>query len=277
MPTIAVNGTRLYYEDVGTGPETILFSHGLLWDRRLFEPQVAALRADYRCIAYDHRGQGRSAVPSEATIPTDLLAADAIALVEALGVGPVHVVGLSMGGFVGMRLAVWRPDLVRSLCLIETSADPEPRPNVPRYKALNLVVRLAGARAVSSRVLPIMFGRTFLDDPDRAAERDRWRGILESNAKSVTKSVNGVLQRPSFADQLAHIEAPTVVVVGDEDVATTPAKAQRMVDRIPGARLVRIPAAGHSSTIEQPEAVTAAIRSLLTEASDGAPSPEAAP
>ena len=171
MPTLDLNGTRLHYQDTGAGDETILFSHGLLWDHRMFAPQIEALRGDYRCVAYDHRGQGRSAVPSEATIPIDLLALDAIGLIEALGLGAVHVVGLSMGGFVGMRVAAWRPDLVRSLSLIETSADPEPRRNVPRYKALNLVVGVAGPQPVASRVMPIMFGRTFLDDPARAAER----------------------------------------------------------------------------------------------------------
>lgn len=265
MPTIELNGTRLYYEDTGTGDETILFSHGLLWDRRLFGPQVEALRSDYRCIAYDHRGQGRSAVPTESTIPIDLLALDAVALIEKLDLGAVHFVGLSMGGFVGMRVAVWRPDLVRSLSLLETSADPEPRKNVPRYKALNLVVAVAGPKAVASRVMPIMFGKTFLEDPERAAERDHWRGIIEGNAKTITKSVNGVLQRPSIADHLPEIQAPTLVVVGDEDVATTPAKAQRLVAGIPGARLVTIPGAGHSSTIEQPQPVIAALRGFLAD------------
>ncbi|HSK23832.1 MAG TPA: alpha/beta fold hydrolase [Egicoccus sp.] len=265
MPTLDVNGTRLYYEDSGTGDEVILFSHGLLWDHRMFGPQVEALRSDYRCIAYDHRGQGRSAVPTEATIPMDLLALDAVALIEKLELGAVHVVGLSMGGFVGMRVAAWRPDLVRSLSLLETSADPEPSRNVPRYKALNLVVGVAGTKPVSSQVMPIMFGRTFLDDPARAAERDRWRAILESNARSITKAVNGVIQRPSFAEHLSEILAPTLVVVGDEDVATTPAKAQGLVAGIPGARLVTIPGAGHTSTIEQPQAVTAALREFLAD------------
>lgn len=265
MPTIDLNGTQLYYEDTGTGDEAILFSHGLLWDRRMFGAQVEALQSDYRCIAYDHRGQGRSAVPAEATIPMDLLALDAVALIEKLDLGAVHFVGLSMGGFVGMRVAAWRPELVRSLSLLETSADPEPSKNVPRYKGLNLVVAVAGAKAVSSQVMPIMFGRSFLEDPDREAERDRWRGILAGNAKTITKAVNGVLQRPSFADHLREIESPTLVVVGDEDVATTPDKAQRLVAGIPGARLVTIAGAGHSSTIERPVSVTDALRGFLAE------------
>jgi len=75
--------------------------------------------------------------------------------------------------------------------------------------------------------------------------------------------VAGVIDRPSIAHELERIRAPTLVIVGDEDVATTPAKADRLVAGIAGARLVRIPHAGHSSTVEEPAAVTAAIETFL--------------
>ena len=77
--------------------------------------------------------------------------------------------------------------------------------------------------------------------------------------------MNGVLQRPSFAEHLPRIQAPTLVVVGDEDVATTPEKAARLAAGIPHARLVTIPGAGHTSTIEQPAAVTTALREFLVD------------
>ena len=104
---IDVNGTRLYYEDTGPGStgETIVFSHGLLWCTALFAPQIAALRDRYRCIAWDHRGQGQSAIDHRNCIGIELVTQDAIALLAGLGTGPVHFVGLSMGGFVG---CAWR-------------------------------------------------------------------------------------------------------------------------------------------------------------------------
>ena len=123
MATIEVNGTRLYYVDTGPGTsgETIVFSHGLLWGTELFEPQVAALRDRYRCIAWDHRGQGKSASdPHRHCIGMELVWQDAVALLDALGVKGAHFVGLSMGGFVAMRMAARRPDLVKKLVLIET-------------------------------------------------------------------------------------------------------------------------------------------------------------
>jgi 3-oxoadipate enol-lactonase len=134
MPMLRVNGTELYYEDTGGRGQAILFSHGLFWDTSLFAPQIAALKSRYRCVAYDHRGQGRSAESDLRAIDMDTLFADAVALIEALDLKPVHVCGLSMGGFVAMRLGARRPDLVRSLLLLDTSADPEPPKNAPKYR-----------------------------------------------------------------------------------------------------------------------------------------------
>jgi pimeloyl-ACP methyl ester carboxylesterase len=263
MPRITVNGVELYYEDSGGAGEAILFSHGLLWNTALFAPQVAALEGRYRCVAYDHRGQGRSADVPGAQIGMDLLAEDAAALIAALGLGRVHFCGLSMGGFVGMRLAARQPQLLRSLILCETSAEAEPAENVPKYRKLNFVARWFGLRFVVDQVMPILFGRSALADPARAAERAAWRAQLAGNRRSIWRAVNGVIDRSAVIDELPRITAPTLIIVGDEDVATVPAKAERMAQAISGARLVRIAKAGHSSTVEQPAAVNAALLEFL--------------
>ncbi|MGE5338845.1 MAG: alpha/beta fold hydrolase [Gemmatimonadota bacterium] len=263
MARIAVNKVDLFYEDTGGTGEPILFSHGLLWNTSLFAPQVAALRERYRCIAYDHRGQGQSADGEGSEIGMDLLTEDAVALIAGLRLDRVHFVGLSMGGFVGLRLAARYPQLVRSLILCETSADPEPEENVPKYRKLNFVARWLGLRFVSAKVLPILFGRTSLTDASRAADQAAWRKQLEGNRRSIWRAVNGVINRTGVFEELGRITAPTLVIVGDEDVATTPVKAERIAKAIPNARLVRIPRAGHSSTVEQPQAVNAAIRDFL--------------
>jgi 3-oxoadipate enol-lactonase len=266
MPNLEVNGTSLYYEDTGPGSsgQTIVFSHGLLWGTELFEPQVAALRATYRCIAWDHRGQGRSAGdPHRHCIGMELVWQDAVALLEALGVSAAHFVGLSMGGFVGMRMAARRPDLVDKLVLVETSYEPEPVENVARYRLLTTVYRTIGPRIIAGRVAPIMLGKSILSDPARKPEVARYIKLM-TRRRDMWKAVNGVIDRAGIApSELAKIEAPTLIIVGDEDVATTPAKAQRMAAAIRGAQLVTIPRAGHSSTLEEPVAVTAAIEAFL--------------
>jgi len=169
-----------------------------------------------------------------------------------------------MGGFIGMRLAAHRPELLRSLILIETSADPEPAENIPRYRQLASVARYIGLRPAAGRVMWVMFGKTFMSDPARAAERKLWRQRMASNNKQgVLRALNGVIERQSIYGELGHVTLPTLIMVGDEDVATVPAKSQRIHEAIAGSRLVTIPHAGHTSSVEQPQAVSAAIEDFL--------------
>ncbi|XWW44179.1 alpha/beta fold hydrolase [Fibrella sp. USSR17] len=261
------SGVALYYEihEPLTGdpqPETIVFSHGLLWSGRMFAAQVAAFRQQYRVVTYDHRGQGQSSVP-ESGYDMDTVYGDAVALLEGLRLAPCHFAGLSMGGFVGMRLAARRPDLLRSLILMETTADPEPDENKGKYRLLNNVVRWLGVWAVVGPVMKIMFSQSFLTSPNRTADRKTWEGELRKNSRTITRAVNGVIGRQGVRAELDRITLPTLIMVGDEDVATVPEKARRIHEKIARSLLVTIPRAGHSSSVEEPEAVNAAIASFL--------------
>ncbi|MDX1460600.1 MAG: alpha/beta fold hydrolase [Xanthomonadales bacterium] len=261
MPFVTVNGVRLHYRESGHGQETIVFSHGLLMSGDMFARQVHALSNRYRCIAYDHRGQGHSEV-TESGYDMDTLAGDAAALIEALGAAQCHFVGLSMGGFVGMRLAIHRPELLRSLVLMETSADPEP--HKIKYRAMAWFGRLFGFRPLLGPVTKIMFGRSFLADPDMREQRDFWRQhFLNLDRAGTFRAAQGVIDREGVFERLSQIQAPTLVLVGDEDIATTPAKAERIRQNIPRAKLTVIAGAGHSSSIEQPDRVTTEIRDFL--------------
>jgi 3-oxoadipate enol-lactonase len=264
MATIELDGTSLYYEDTGPGStgETIAFSHGLLWNTELFAPQIEALRARYRCIAWDHRGQGKSGSDHREHIGMELVWQDAVQLLEALGSGPVHFCGLSMGGFVAMRMAARRPDLVRSLILLETSSEPEPLENVARYRMLTRVTRLVGPRPIKNKVAPIMLGKTILGDKKRRTELAHYVDVM-SRRRDIWRAVNGVVDRGGMHHELGRITAPTLILVGDEDVATPRAKAERIAAAIAGSRLVTIPRAGHSSPVEEPALVTAAIDQFL--------------
>ncbi len=272
MPRLEVNGADIHYQDSagsarlrrdGDGPETIVFAHGLLWSGRMFDAQVAALEDRYRCVTFDFRGQGQSEITATG-YGMDTLTEDAAALIEALDCAPCHFAGLSMGGFVGQRLAIRRPELLKSLILLETAADPEPQANVGRYRLLNFIARWFGFRPVVGQVIPIMFGRKFLEDPARAEQRDALRRRLIANRRiGTTRAVQGVIERDGTDDQLDRISVPTLILVGDQDVATVPAKSERMHQRIAGSKLVIIPGAGHSSTIEEPAAVNAALEAFL--------------
>ncbi|HEX5276565.1 MAG TPA: alpha/beta fold hydrolase [Fluviicoccus sp.] len=265
MPLMRLNGVDLNVEITGNGPETIVFGHGLLWSGRMFEAQIAVLANRYRCITIDWRGQGKSSAPPDG-YDMDTLTEDALALIREVAGGPVHYVGLSMGGFVGMRLAIRHREWLKSLTLLETSADPEPLAKRPKYSALTAVTRVAGVRAVASSVMKVMFGKTFLKDPFRRAEREEMRRrLLENDRERIVPAIRGVFTREGVYEYLHCITTPTLIIVGDEDAATVPAKSQRMFNAIPGNRLVIIPGAGHTSTVETPGAVTAAITDFMAQ------------
>ncbi|NVJ87662.1 MAG: alpha/beta hydrolase [Algoriphagus sp.] len=254
MPQVEANGVKLFYVEKGDGKETVLFSHGLLWSHKMFASQIEELSKKNRVIAYDHRGQGQSEV--KGPFDMDTVANDAAGLIENLNLGKVHFVGLSMGGFVGMRLAARRPDLIKSLVLLETSANAEPVENLPKYKTLNGIVKWFGIiPPVANKVMPIMFAESWLSNKANREEIKHWKKELMSNKKSITGPVEGVIYRNSVEDELASISCPTMIVVGDEDVATKPEKAKFIQMGISGSVLHRIPGAGHSSCIEKPEVV----------------------
>lgn len=260
MPNVRVNGADLHYEERGTGPEAIVFAHGLLFDGTIFDDQINALEGRYRCIAFDFRGQGRSGI-AKSGYDMDTLSEDAAALIDALGASPCHFAGLSMGGFVGLRLAIRRPALLRSLILLSTSADTERPLERIRNRALALIARWAGLRLVIESVMTIMFGRRALRDE---ALMDRWRKrILANDRIGSARAAVGVVNRAPVYDELEKITTPTLIVIGDADRATPPVHSHRLHASIRGSRLVVLPGAGHLTAIEEPQAVTEAIRTFL--------------
>ena len=258
-----INGADLNVEDTGGAGPAIVFSHGLLWSTSLWRFQVAAFRGSHRCIAYDHRGQGKSEV-TESGYDMDTLAEDAAALIDRLRAAPAHFVGLSMGGFVGMRVAARRPELLRSLVLMETASDPEPLRNIPKYAAMNFLTRFFGTAPFVPAVMKIMFARPFRDDPTRADLRNGMiREFLSNDTTGMRRAVNAVITRKALAsEEMAKIELPTLVISGAEDTAVVPARSIRTASLIRGSKFVSIPRAGHSSSIEEPEAVNQALRSF---------------
>jgi pimeloyl-ACP methyl ester carboxylesterase len=257
---VRVNGADIHVEDTGGAGPAVLFSHGLLWSTAMWRFQMEVFRDRYRCIAWDHRGQGRSEVTA-AGYDMDALADDAVALIQTLGAAPAHFVGLSMGGFVGMRIAARRPELLRSLVLMETASDREPWRNIPRYAAMNYLSRFVGTGPFVPSVMKIMFGRSFLNDPARTELRASLRHELVANdVTGMRRAVKGVISRKPLSDaELAKITVPTLVLSGAEDAAVIPARSMRTAARIHGAKFLGIPRAGHTASIEEPEAVNRAL------------------
>ncbi|MGJ9421567.1 alpha/beta fold hydrolase [Aeromicrobium sp. CF3.5] len=269
MSLVAVDGASIHVEDTGPPPDvpdatTIVFGHGLLFSGEMFAAQVARLRSRYRCVTIDWRGQGRSPAAADG-YDMDTLTRDAVAVITGLGVGPVHYVGLSMGGFVGMRLGARHGELLRSLTLLDTSAGPEDPDKVAKYRLLAKVYRVVGMGPVRSQVLPIMFGPTFLADPTGKPAIDAFLARLKQVDRAGMKNaIYGVADRVAVVDLLPQIGTPTLVVVGADDAATPVAKSEAIVAGIAGARLEIVSDAGHSSTIEQPEVLSDLIEGFVS-------------
>jgi 3-oxoadipate enol-lactonase len=263
VPKIEINGVTIHYQVRGQGPETIVFAHGLLWSETIFENQIRAFQDRYRCLSFDFRGHGQTAVtPSGYDLET--LYADTAALIEVLGAAPCHFVGVSMGGMIGLRLAIRRPELIKTLALLAVSADAETKENQKRYRLLTFIARMFGLRLVASQVMPVMFGKSFLNDPARAELKRQWRRNFIANHRiGIARAVMGVIEREPVYDQLNKITVPTLVARGDEDAAISLEQARRIHSRIAGSKLAMIPRAGHTPTVEEPAIVNELLKNLF--------------
>lgn len=259
MPTAHRDGIDLHYVDVGSGDETIVFSHSYLLDHRHFQPQIDALSTRYRVIAFDHRDHGRSGLATGPYTLDDIVA-DAVAVLDHASVGACHWVGLSTGGFVGMRLALRHRARLSSLVLMDTSAEPEPRWNRVKYEGMFLALRVFGVRPLVGEVQRLMFSSATRRNPDLAPVLDLWTEHLNSvDPAALIRFGRAIFERASVVEALRGVELPTLVVVGADDRATPPAKARTIAQTIRGARLEVIADAGHISTQEQPAAVLQAL------------------
>lgn len=265
MPHLNANGRQVAYTDTGKGPETIVFSHGYLMNSRMFDHQISALKDRYRVIAFDHRGHGQSA-PCRAPFGIYDLVDDAEALIRGLTDQPVHFVGMSTGGFVGLRLVLRSPELIRSLTLIDTAAGAEDPAALKQYNQLLFAVRWLGVRPLLGKVMPILMAQPFLTDPDKRADVAFWRAEMSAlDKRSIHRFGKAIFSRDDVLADMAALDAPppTQIIVGADDIATPVAKSQAMEAAIKGAQMTIIPDAGHTSPIEQPELVTAAMTRFL--------------
>lgn len=265
MARMEIQGTELFYEDSAGSGQPVVFLHGFLFDARQFAAQTASLADRYRCIGVDFPGQGRSG-PSTVGYGTDALTDLIVAFLERLDAGPVHLVGLSMGGFTAMRIAVRRPDLVASLVLVNTSASAHARSAYPKQLALAGLGRVAGLGLppVLQGIEEEMFGQAFRDDASRHGERDVWRQRwADADRAALVATMLGFMRRSDYRGKLSAVTAPTLVVAGSQDVSLPPQQSIEMFDRLPGAELVVLRQVGHSAPVEDPEGFTRALEQFL--------------
>jgi pimeloyl-ACP methyl ester carboxylesterase len=220
-----------------------------MWSR-----QIAALEKRHRVIAPDYRGLGKSAPPREPST-MELLAEDVRALLAHLRIERASVAGVSMGGYLALELYREAPALFRGLALCDTRAGADtPEGAAGREKFAQTAIE-KGLGWVSEEMIP----KLLKPEPDAAAVKEVKDLIARGSPAGVAAAQRGMARRPDSTATLATIACPTLVVVGEQDTLTPPAEAEKLAKGIKGAKLVRIPGAGHLPNIENPEPFTRAL------------------
>ena len=258
MPKIHANGIQLHYELSGRADAPVVMLSNSLGTRlEMWDPQMQALTERYRVLRYDSRGHGRSDAP-DGPYTIDLLADDALGLLDALDIEQVHFCGLSKGGMVGQVLGARHGDRLISLALCSTSCH---MPARELWEERIRVARKDGMAALADGVVERWFTEAFRREPSIAVDRVR-QMILDTPAHGYAACC-AAIRDMDLRELIRDIRLPTLVIVGDKDPATPPKMAEEIRSRIPGARLEVVPDAAHLLNIEQDVVFDAALTSLL--------------
>lgn len=248
------------YDIKGSGP-LVVFLHGIGGNRHNWAGQVDYFGAKFCAVAWDARGYGASD-DSPQTLQFRDYADDLARLLDHLGAARAHLVGLSMGGMILQDFYSHYPDRVATLSLVDTSVS---------FGSVSQEVR---RDFLARRLEPLERGLTPADIAPGVVEvlvakdaspeaRQRMRASMEALRVDSYKQALHAIVTTDFLAALPHIDVPTLVIVGEEDVVTPPSDSELLAQRIPGATLVNIPGAGHLTNIEKPQAFNAALETFL--------------
>jgi pimeloyl-ACP methyl ester carboxylesterase len=259
MPIGQLDGWRYSYTDEGTGPP-LIFNHGILMDRSIWDAQIEDLKDSYRCVAIDAPGHGDS-TPAPMGIDFYEYGDMLTALARQLGIEEAVWIGQSMGGFINLRLALRHPDFVKGLVLIDTQAHSEDPDKRAQYEAFLKVALEDGVTEDLTNVLMLVFfSSTFVAKPESEAWRKK---LMATDVEGQHAMVRAVFDRDDVHGRLGEIRAPAIVIHGQEDVAIETERAEELARDLPDATVALLDECGHCSPHERAAAVTPLIRSFL--------------
>jgi 3-oxoadipate enol-lactonase len=253
VPTLPVAGTELHYERRGDGEPLLLVQglggNSLHWG----EPFLAELERDFELVLYDHRGSGRSAALA-GDLTTAGLAADALALLDALGLERVHVLGISMGGMVAQELALAEPARVRSLTLGCTSCGgTQSRPTDPEVvRRLTAAVLSRDRERMLRTGFELVVSEAFARDPEHYAAFAEAARRHPADVPLLMAQQAAVVAHDTYA-RLRGLQVPTLVVHGTEDRMLAAVNGDLVASLVSGARLELLDGVGHLFFWEQPQ------------------------
>ncbi len=247
MPFVTANGVRTYVETTGEGEPLILIA-GNGMDHTAFRDQLLSFAAHFRCITYDLRGIGRSDIPESGyTVPD--MARDALALLSALDIPGAHVAGYSLGGAIGLQMAIDEPQRVKSLSLYSTFSHVEAYLR-RRYEILIKVLLETTPELWAMFTAFSAFGEEYINAHDAEIDKEvalrvaRWRGADAPSKVGLLGHYRAILAH-DVRSGLAGIRCPTWIAVGSSDPVASPSYASYLRDHIRGSRLSIYPGAPH--------------------------------
>nr|PZN82377.1 MAG: alpha/beta hydrolase [Acidobacteriota bacterium] len=257
-----VGGRRVRWLEAGPESDRVLvWLHAFPLSAAMWEPQLQAPPPGWRLVAPDLAGFGGTA-DHDGPPHIDDFADDLERLLAHLQAPPVVLGGLSMGGYAAFAMMRRHPSRVRALILADTRAgadSAEARANRGRLLSL---VRESGAAGVATQMLPTLVGET--TKRDRPEVVARVRALIEANsAAGIARAIERLRDRPDSTPLLKAIAIPVLVVAGAEDVITPPDAARELAAALPHGSVAIVPAAGHLSNLEHPQAFDAAVGGWL--------------
>ncbi|MFC4453864.1 alpha/beta hydrolase [Deinococcus sonorensis] len=255
---LSVNGAQIHYVSQGTGTAMLLL-HGYPLSGELFARNRDALsQAGYRVITVDHRGYGQSTAPAGAPGDLQTYAADALGVLDQLGVQNAIIGGMSMGGPIAFEMYRTAPQRFRGLILIDTIANPAGIVEQHIWKGMAQKASTYGPQSLAPELLKDMLtGQTRMNRPGDA---QALTGIVKQ--ASVAADVAGAMvlaNRPDSVPTLKTITVPTLILEGLEDTVYPPEFSMKMQQNIAGSRLVIIPGAAHAAIYEKADLANRAI------------------
>ena len=252
MPTANVNGIEINYRVEGEGEDTIVLVNGLVDDLETWAFQMDdLLGAGYRVLRFDNRGIGASSKPP-GPYTSRMLADDAKALVDELGITDFHLMGVSMGGMIGQEYALAYPDDLRSLTLACTYA--APGPFCSRMFAMwEDMAEPLGVPFIMRDVTLWAFTVPFFEErEDELREFEEGMAAMDVTPETYKAQLN-VIQTHDSTDRLGDIRIPTLVMAGEEDILIPVQLSRRLQEGIPGAEWATT-TGGHACVWEHPKA-----------------------
>ncbi|KAB0499604.1 alpha/beta fold hydrolase [Pseudomonas vancouverensis] len=268
MPYLIIDGQPLHYIDQGTGP-AVLLAGSYLWDQNMWAPQISALSQQYRVIALDLWGHGQSGSLPSTTTSLDDIARQALALLDHLQVERATLVGLSVGGMWGARLALLAPQRINGLVMMGTYVGVEPEPTRQYYFSLLQQIEEGGSITppLLDIIVPIFFRPGI--DPQSALYQDFYAKLAALPADRLRESIVPMgritFGRDDLLSRLGELDAAsTLIICGEQDTPRPPHEALEMAELI-GCPYLLVPEAGHISNLENPAFVTAALLTFLAQ------------